>query len=65
MRHEIVNNIYYIYDEENKVIFSLELTDYPDDQVVISTATEVFAGPVKLLKFSECLQQICCKTLKF
>ena len=55
MRHEIVNNIYYIYDEENKVIFSLELTDYPDDQIVISTDREVFAGPVNLLKFSECL----------
>ncbi len=55
MKHEIIDNIYYIYNDENKVIFSLELTDYPDDQVVISTDKEVFTGPVKLLKFSECL----------
>jgi hypothetical protein len=57
MRHEIVGNTYYIYDESTeKVIFSVELTDpneFPNNQVIIHTATEVFAGPVEFVKFDE------------
>jgi hypothetical protein len=58
MRHEIIDNIYYIFDDNNKIIFSIELTDgadYPNNQVVIRTEKEVFAGPVDFVKFSECL----------
>ena len=58
MRHEIIGNTYYIYDENDKIVFSVELTDpaeFPNNQVVIRTTTEIFAGPVEFAKFDECL----------
>ena len=57
MRHEIIGNIYYIYDDKNKIIFSVELTntvEYPNNQIVIHTEEEVFAGPVDFIKFCSC-----------
>jgi hypothetical protein len=56
MRHEIIENTYYIYDDKNKIIFSVELTDlaeFPNNQIVIRTEKEVFAGPIDFIKFSE------------
>jgi hypothetical protein len=56
MRHEIIENTYYIYDDKNKIIFSVELTDlteFPNNQIVIRTEREVLACPIDFIKFSE------------
>lgn len=59
MRHEIIGNTYYIYDDTTKkIVFSVELTDtgeFPNNQVVIRTEKEIYAGPIDFIKFSECL----------
>ena len=53
MKHKITDNIYYIYNDEGYVLFSLKLTDEPGDQIVIYTDKEVYAGPISLLSFKE------------
>ena len=53
MKHKITDNIYYIYNDEGYVLFSLKLTDEPGNQVVIYTNKEVYAGPINLISFKE------------
>ena len=54
MYHDIKNNIYRIYDENSNVIFSCQLDNtLPGDQVIISVNDEVYAGPIKFMKFKE------------
>ena len=53
MKQEIKDNSYYLTDEDGKVLLKLTPSDLPGNQVVIETETEVFAGPVKFLKFTD------------
>ena len=53
MKHAISENVYYIYNDDGHVLFSVKLTDEPGDQIVIYTDKEVYAGPIDLIKFSE------------
>lgn len=53
MTHKIIDNTYFIYDSEDKVIFSVELTEEPNNQIVIKTNKEVYAGPIDFISFNE------------
>ena len=53
MKHAITGNVYYIYNEEGHVLFSIKLTDEPGNQIVIYTDKEVYAGPIDLISFME------------
>lgn len=56
MIHYIEKNTYFIVDENdnNRVLFSCQLEpDYPNNQVVIRVADEVYAGPLAFLHFKE------------
>ena len=53
MTHEIIDNMYFIYDKEGNVIFSIESTAKPNNQIVIRTNKEVYGGPIDFLSFSE------------
>jgi hypothetical protein len=53
MSHEIIDNIYFIYDVEGNVIFQVELTAEPNNQIVIRTNKEVYAGPIDFISFNE------------
>ena len=52
MEHKIVDNFYYIYDENGIVLLSIQLTTDPNNQVIISTNDEVYSGPIELLCLS-------------
>ena len=49
MNHKIIDNMYFIYDEEGNVIFSIELTAEPNNQIIIKTDKEVYAGPIDFI----------------
>ena len=51
MEHKIVGNDYYICDADGIVIFSISLTDLPNNQIIIKTPKEVYAGPIDLVSF--------------
>ena len=53
MSHEIIDNIYFIYDAKGNVIFQVELTNKPNNQIVIRTNKEVYAGPIDFISFNE------------
>lgn len=53
MKHAISENVYYIYNEDGHVLFSVKLTDKPGNQIVIYTDKEVYAGPIDLINFKE------------
>ena len=53
MYHIIKDDIYYLYSDEGSELMSIKLTDEPNNQVVISTATEIYAGPVSFIEFSK------------
>ncbi len=57
MRHELFVDRYVIYDEEGNEIFSVELTDEPNNQIIIRTNKEVYAGPIDFISFSENIQK--------
>ena len=57
MSHEIIDNLYFIYDVEGNVIFQVELTAEPNNQIVIRTNKEVYAGPIDFISFSENIQK--------
>lgn len=42
----------YIVEQDDKIIMSVDL-DQTNDQVIIRTPNEVYAGPVDLIKFKE------------
>ena len=52
MEHKIVDNFYYIYDENGIVLLSIQLTSDPNNQVIISTNDEVYSGPIEFLTLS-------------
>ena len=53
MSHKIIDNMYFIYDAEGNVIFQVELTNEPNNQIVIRTNKEVYAGPIEFIRFNE------------
>jgi len=54
MRHEIKDDIYYIYGDNDEELLKIQLyKNFAGDQIVISTKTEVYAGPIDLLSFAE------------
>ena len=54
MKHCIQDNIYTIVDDEGNLIFQLTLNlILPNNQVVIETNDEVYAGPLQFLHFKE------------
>lgn len=54
MRHEIKDDVYYIYDDSGDELLKIHLyKNFEGDQIVISTKTEVYAGPIDLLSFTE------------
>lgn len=57
MRHEIIGNIYKIYSETGEELFSVEITDKPNNQVIIKTENEVFSGPLHLLYFATVIDE--------
>lgn len=42
----------YIIEKDDKVVMSVDL-DQTNDQVIIKTPKEVYAGPIDLIKFKE------------
>ena len=53
MHHEIVDNIYYLYNREGKQVLKIQLyDDDKSDQLIIETLNEVYAGPVSLLNIA-------------
>ena len=53
MKQEIRENSYYLLDEDGKVLLKITPTDIPDNQVIIETEQEVYAGPIKFISFNE------------
>ena len=54
LHHEIIENEYYIYDEDNKPVFKITLMNtFPNNQVVIETDKEVYSGPLQFLSFCD------------
>lgn len=54
MRHFLQDDVYNIVDDEGKIIFSVTLVpDLPNNQVVIRTKKEVYAGPIDFIAFKE------------
>ncbi len=52
MKHVIIDNVYYLYDNAGNELMHIMLTDEPNNQVIIKTKKEVFAGPVDFIEFS-------------
>lgn len=57
VRHEIINDNYYIYDKDGRVVFQVELTSEPNNQIIIKTENEIYAGPIEFISFSENIQK--------
>lgn len=54
MKHFILNDTYTIVDDNNKILLSINLVnELPNNQVVIKTKDEVYAGPIDFLHFKE------------
>ena len=53
MKQEIRENIYYLLDEDGKVLLKITPTDMPGNQIIIETEKEVYAGPIKFISFNE------------
>lgn len=53
MQHEIIKDTYRIYSDEGETLLTIQLTNEPEDQITISTDSEVYAGPIKFIKFNE------------
>ncbi len=53
MKHIIKDDIYYLYSDDGTELMTITLTDEPENQIIIKTTHEVYAGPVKFIRFSE------------
>ena len=53
MKQEIRENSYYLLDEDGKVLLKITPTDIPGNQIIIETEQEVYAGPIKFMRFNE------------
>ena len=54
MKQEIKNNTYFLLDDVGNTLLMLTPVDeaeFPNNQVIIETEEEVFAGPIKFLSF--------------
>lgn len=50
MKHYIKDDIYYLEDE-GQIVLSLKIDKEFENQIVITTAKEVYAGPVDCISF--------------
>jgi hypothetical protein len=57
MTHEIKDNVYYIYDDEGRAILSIALTEESNNQIVLSTDNEVYAGPIDFIRFDPWIEK--------
>lgn len=46
---KFINNKYQVINKDNEIVFSVHLED---NQIVIETQKEVYAGPIDFLTFS-------------
>lgn len=54
MKHEIKDDIYYLYNSKNEIAMKIQLcADFLGDQIIITTPKEVFAGPVGFISFTD------------
>ena len=53
LSHVIEDEVYHLYDNSGKELISIELTDLPNNQIIIKTPKEVYAGPIDFISFSE------------
>ena len=54
MKHIIKDDIYYLYNDTGDELMTIKLDNsISGDQVVITTPYEVYAGPVKFIRFSK------------
>ena len=51
MTHYIKDDIYYIVDNEGKVLLKVRPIDFPGYEVEIETEKEVYVGPISLIAF--------------
>lgn len=51
MKHYIKDDIYYLEDEKGEVVFTLRIEKEFENQVIITTSKEVYAGPVDYISF--------------
>ena len=51
MKQEIIENSYYLTDEEGRLLLKITPTDLPGNQIIIQTDKEVYSGPVKFISF--------------
>jgi hypothetical protein len=57
LSHVIEDNIYHLYSHDGTELISIELTDLPNNQIVLKTTKEVYAGPIDFISFSENIQK--------
>lgn len=54
LKQKIENNTYEIYDDfDGQILLTVKIDEEFDDQIIISTSKEVFAGPIDNIKFKE------------
>lgn len=54
LKQKIENGVYEIYDDfDGKILLTIKIDEEFDDQIIISTSKEVFAGSVDNIKFKE------------
>ena len=49
MKHYIVDDTYTIVNDDNDVLLSIILTEEPGDQIIMTTGSWVYAGPIRFL----------------
>jgi hypothetical protein len=53
MKHFIDDtNTYKILDENNAELLTIQLTEEPNNQIILTTEKEVYAGPIEFLSTS-------------
>lgn len=57
LSHVIEDNIYHLYSCDGTELISIELTDLPNNQIVLKTQKEVYAGPIDFISFNENIQK--------
>lgn len=54
MKHYIHSDTYYLEDDEGNLLLSIKLkNNLPNNQIIVKTKKEVYAGPVDLIYFKE------------
>ena len=51
MRSFIKDDIYYIVDGDKELLKVQLVSEFPGNQIIISTENEIYAGPIELISF--------------